>query len=90
MLSGKSAVGEYPVQSVKMLASIAIDVELEAKFSNYPCYNQDKTHALAEAINRIDEILDLQCIVALTETGYSAKVAAAERPGFPLSPLPPH
>lgn len=89
MLSGESAVGEYPVQSVKMLANIAIDVELDAKFINYPCRNQDKTHALAEALNRIDEILNLQCIVALTETGYSAKVAAAERPSVPIVALTP-
>ena len=89
MLSGESAVGEYPIQSVKMLASIAIDVELDAKFNNYPCRNQDKTHALAEALNRIDEILNLQCIVALTETGYSAKVAAAERPSVPIVALTP-
>ena len=89
MLSGESAVGEYPIQSVKMLASIAIDVELDAKFNNYPCRNQDKTHALAEALNCIDEILNLQCIVALTETGYSAKVAAAERPSVPIVALTP-
>lgn len=89
MLSGESAVGEYPVQSVKMLANIAIDIELDAKFTNYPCRNQDKTHALAEALNRIDQILDLQCIVALTETGYSAKVAAAERPSVPIVALTP-
>jgi pyruvate kinase len=83
-------VGEYPVQAVQMLANIAIDIELDAKFINYPCHNQDKTHALAEALNRIDEILDLQCIVALTETGYSAKVAAAERPRVPIVALTPN
>lgn len=90
MLSGESAVGNYPVQSVQMLANIAIDIELEAKFVNYPPREKDKTHALAEALNRIDEILNLQCIIAFTETGYSAKMAAAERPRVPIVALTPN
>ena len=89
MLSGESAVGEYPIQSVRMLASIAIDIESETKFNNYPPRNKDKAHALAEALNRIDQMLALQCIVAFTETGYSAKVAASERPRVPIVALTP-
>jgi pyruvate kinase len=90
MLSGESAVGDFPVQAVKMLASIAADVEPELEFDNYPPRQQDKAHALAEAINSVDKILDLQCIVAFTETGYSAKLAAAERPRAPVVALTPH
>jgi len=90
MLSGESAVGDYPVESVKMLASIATDVEPETKFVNYPARKRDKANALAEALNAIDQVLDLQCIVAFTETGYSAKLAAAERPRVPVVALTPH
>jgi pyruvate kinase len=90
MLSGESAVGEYPVQAVKMLARIATDIEPEINFANYPARHQDKAHALVEALNRVDQILDLQCIVAFTETGYSAKLAAAERPRVPIVAFTPH
>jgi pyruvate kinase len=90
MLSGESAVGDFPVQAVKMLASIASDIEPEIEFDNYPPRQRDKAHALAEAINAVDKILDLQCIVAFTETGYSAKLAAAERPCVPVVALTPH
>ncbi|CCQ60639.1 Pyruvate kinase [Crocosphaera watsonii WH 0401] len=89
MLSGESAVGDFPVQAVNMLASIARDVEPEITFANYPPRNRDKAHALSEAINAVDQVLDLQCIVALTETGYSAKLAAAERPKVPVVALTP-
>ena len=89
MLSGESAVGDFPVQAVKMLASIATDIEGSIKFTNFPSRQQDKTHALAEALNKIDEILDLQCIVAFTETGYSARLAAEERPRAPVVALTP-
>lgn len=80
MLSGESAAGDFPVEAVKMLARIATDVEPEIQFVNYPPSEIDETHAMSEALNVIDKTLDLQCIVALTETGYTAKLAAAERP----------
>jgi pyruvate kinase len=90
MLSGESAVGDYPIQAVKMLARIATDIEKETTFTNYPPRNQDKAEALAEAINVIEKVLQLQCIIAFTETGYSAKLAAAERPRVPVVALTPH
>jgi pyruvate kinase len=90
MLSGESAVGDFPVQAVTMLANIATDIEKEAKFINYPPRNKDKAHAIVEALNAIDQIVDLQCIVAFTETGYSAILAAAERPSVPVVALTPH
>lgn len=84
MLSGESAVGEYPVESVKMLARIARAVEPEIQFTNYPPNYADDTNAISEALHAIDDALDLQCIVAFTETGYTAKLASAERPKAPI------
>lgn len=89
MLSGESAVGNFPVQAVKMLARIATDVEPETQFANYPPSEIDETHAISEALNAIEKTLDLQCIVALTETGYTAKLAAAERPSVPIVAFTP-
>lgn len=80
MLSGESAVGKYPVEAVKMLARIATDVEPETQFVNYPPAEIDDPHAISEALNAIDQVLDLKCIVTLTESGHTAKLAAAERP----------
>ncbi len=90
MLSGESAVGAYPVESVAMLARIAIEVEPSIKFTNYPPRNRDKAHALVEALNAIDQSINLQCIVAFTESGFSAKLAAAERPTVPIIAMTPH
>ena len=87
MLSGESAVGAYPVEAVKMLARIATDIEPETEFVDYPPPEIDDPHAISEALNAIDQVLDLQCIVSLTETGRSAKLAAAERPSVPVVAL---
>ena len=80
MLSGESAVGDYPVEAVKMLARIATDVEPEIDYPNFPPQKIDVPEAISEALNAIDHVLDLQCIVGFTETGYTARLAAAERP----------
>lgn len=90
MLSGESAVGEYPVEAVKMLARIATEVEPAIKFINYPPNHTDDTDAISEALHAIDDTLDLQCIVAFTETGYTAKLASEERPKAPIVAYTPN
>ncbi|MEL7037657.1 MAG: pyruvate kinase [Cyanobacteria bacterium J06592_8] len=90
MLSGESAVGHFPVKAVEMLARITADVEPDLKFVNYPPAESDETHALSEALNTIDKILSLKCIVAFTSTGYTAELAAAERPKAPVVAFTPN
>ena len=89
MLSGESAVGKFPIKAVQMLSKIASDVEPEIEFKNYPPVLSDETHALTEALNTIDKILNLKCIVSYTSTGYTAILAAAERPKVPVVALTP-
>jgi pyruvate kinase len=90
MLSGESAVGSFPVQAVQMLARIARDVEQELEFINTPAAQNDETHALAEALNVIDDTLNLRAIVCFTETGYTAKIASGERPKAPVVAFTPN
>ncbi len=90
MLSGESAVGDYPVEAVKMLARIATETEPEAKFANYPPDRPDDVDAISEALHAIDGTLNLHCIVALTETGYTAQLASEERPSAPIVAYTPN
>jgi pyruvate kinase len=80
MLSGESAVGAYPVEAVMMMSRIANEVEKGLTYANNPPAKSDGPHALSEALNAIDNVLDLKAIVALTSTGQSAILAASERP----------
>jgi len=84
MLSGESAVGDYPVESVKMLARIATEVEPSIQFVNYPPNRTGDADSISEALHAIDDTMDLQCIVAFTETGYTAYLASEERPKAPI------
>lgn len=89
MLSGESAVGEFPVKAVEMLVRIATDVEQDIQFVNNPPATTDETHALSEALNAIDKILSLRCIAAFTSSGYTAMIAAGERPKAPVVAFTP-
>ena len=90
MLSGESAVGEYPVKAVRMLAKIAEDVEREVHFPDLPPPDNDETHALSEALLAIDKILPLRLIVTFTSSGYTALLASKERPSVPVVALTPN
>jgi pyruvate kinase len=80
MLSGESAVGKYPVKAIEIMSRIAKEVERDLNYTNYPPETLDETHAITEALNTIDKILKLRCIVAFTSTGYTAILASQERP----------
>lgn len=90
MLSGESAVGDYPVQAVEIMTRIAREVEKDVQFINFPPAKSDETHAISEGLRAVEEVLDLRCIVALTSSGYTAQLAAAERPKIPVVALTPH
>ncbi len=90
MLSGESAVGEFPIRAVQMLARIATDVEDEIEFINVPPSDSDETHAISEALNAIDSTLALRFIVTFTSTGYTALLASKERPSVPVIALTPN
>lgn len=89
MLSGESAVGNYPIQAVEMMVRIAGEVEQSLKFDNLPPDGDDETHAISEALTTIDQLLNLRCIAAFTTTGYTARLVAAERPRAPIVAFTP-
>lgn len=90
MLSGESAVGEYPVKAVEIMARIAEQVEPETEFTNHPPSENTETYALSEALNCIDKMIDLRCIASFTTTGYTARIASDERPKAPIVAFTPN
>ncbi len=89
MLSGESAVGDYPVQAVEMMSRIASQVETDASFINYPASRTDEVHAISEALHAISDVIDFHCIVAFTASGYTAILASKERLKIPIIALTP-
>ncbi|MCK9423992.1 MAG: pyruvate kinase [Bacteroidales bacterium] len=90
MLSGETAMGDFPVKAVEMMARIAMDVEAKIKFKSYPPLIPSKVMALSQAIDRMEDVIKPRCIVVLTTSGRSAQSVAAMRPNSPVFALTTH
>ncbi len=84
MLSGETAMGDYPVKAVEMMARIALDVEGKIDFKTYPPSGHEAIIALSHAANQMEKVMHPACMVVLTTTGSSAQFIAAERPHTPV------
>jgi pyruvate kinase len=84
MLSGESAVGEYPIQAVEMMNRIACEVEAKIEFRTYPSMEHSEIGAICEAVNRIEKVVAVSGIAVLTASGRSAKFIASGRPKAPI------
>jgi pyruvate kinase len=76
MLSGETAVGEYPVESVAMMARIALEAEKAAKSSVEERGFTNISDTVSKSIQRICQNMPLDKIVTLTRSGYTAKLIA--------------
>ncbi|MDR0533513.1 MAG: pyruvate kinase [Verrucomicrobiales bacterium] len=87
MLSGESAVGQFPVRAVEMMGRIAREVEAAIDFKTYPPTGKTELHALCKAANLIADTINPKYIVVHTTSGYTVQCIAAERPKPPVIAL---
>ncbi|TCV60826.1 pyruvate kinase [Neorhizobium sp. R1-B] len=94
MLSAESASGQYPVEAVSMMASIATTVEQDPLYPSI-IYSQRATpeatgaDAISLAARQIAETLRLSAIVTYTSSGTTGLRASRERPQVPIIALSP-
>jgi pyruvate kinase len=87
MLSGETAIGEYPFEAAAAATRIAKTVE--ARGDHYravqpPCHHTGEAAAVAHAAASISGDADVRAITCYTETGRTARLLSAERPGCPI------
>ncbi len=90
MLSGETATGKYPVETVRTMATIAENTEKEIhydrrritrpEFTEMELAGSKKTRAIAHATCATSFDLGAKCIVALTDSGETARAVSAFRP----------
>ncbi|MGB3813549.1 MAG: pyruvate kinase [Shinella sp.] len=94
MLSAESASGDYPVEAVTTMASVASKVERDPLYPGI-IYAQRSTpeatgaDAISLAARQIAETLKLSAIVCYTSSGTTGLRAARERPDVPVLALSP-
>lgn len=89
MLSGETAAGSYPVESVKMMASIAKRVEQSLQYEDLFRKRMKEakstiTDAISQSVAHTAVALDVAAIVTPTESGYTAKMISKYRPKSPI------
>jgi pyruvate kinase len=82
MLSGETAAGRYPLESVVMMDRIIREAEVHATESLRPARTGDLliSETIAEAICHAAEELKMKAIAVFTETGGSARLVSKYRP----------
>jgi pyruvate kinase len=94
MLSGESAVGKYPVETVAMMARIVADAERHIK-EDTSYDNRERRSGLSiaeticEATAHAANDLDLRGIALFTESGQTARQLSKYHPTAPIFALSP-
>ncbi|MBP1972445.1 pyruvate kinase [Cohnella thailandensis] len=95
MLSGESAAGKYPVQSVATMASIALRAESMYEYANSAAAKQAAaqgetvTEIISEAVVSSSMKLDAKAILTPTVSGYTARMVSKHRPKAPIIAITP-
>jgi pyruvate kinase len=94
MLSAETAVGAYPVEAVRMMASIAELTESDLPFKEWNEFRvktdaRDPAYTIAHTVTEAVHSLGLAAIVVPTLTGRSARLVSAHRPPVPVYALSP-
>ena len=96
MLSGETAVGEYPIQTIKAMALICLETE-EGTLSTrgdhpVPFVGDGNTvaSAVAQAATEIAVNVDAGMIVAFTESGNTARLISKYRPEVAINAFTPN
>ncbi|MGD0733139.1 MAG: pyruvate kinase [Terracidiphilus sp.] len=94
MLSGESAVGKYPVETVAMMARIVADAEYHIKEQNFSEPRERRSHlsiaeTICEATAHAADDLDLRGIALFTESGVTARQLSKYHPAAPIFALSP-
>jgi len=94
MLSGETASGKHPVLACGMMARIVIEAEESPYYTRQPSPIPAQGSSIAEAIARnaadIAREIDARIIVALSESGRTARLVSKARPGVPVIAFSPN
>ncbi len=89
MLSGETAAGKYPVESVRTMAEIAVKIESSLNYdeifrTKFQCADNTITNAISMATCRTALSLNASAIITATASGYTAISVSKFRPKAPV------
>lgn len=94
MLSGETAAGKYPVESVQTMSRIAERAESALRYREIftkqaEAQQTTVTEAISQAVANSSLDLNAKAIVTSTESGYTARMVSKYRPKSPIIAVTP-
>jgi pyruvate kinase len=94
MLSAESAAGDYPVEAVATMNSVAETVEADSIYreiieASRTRVNGTTAEAIMSAAREVAETVNVKAICCFTHSGTTALLAAREKPRVPIIALTP-
>jgi pyruvate kinase len=93
MLSGETAVGKFPVQTVETMARIAASAENTRRFRFYKDITAEEkagyAQIIAQAAYHAAEVASVAAIAVFTSSGLSARLVSRLRPAVPIYAFTP-
>ena len=96
MLSGETAIGEFPLESIRMMKSITLNVEKEIlekdqfnRLINIPETNNPKK-AICFSAYQMAKDLSIKVMVVMTESGDTGNTMSSFRPNTPIIAMTPN
>ncbi|WP_342553831.1 pyruvate kinase [Paenibacillus sp. FSL R7-0652] len=95
MLSGESAAGKYPIQSVRTMAAVARRAETMIDYKEQ--FDQKSAQQVADITEVISQgavssslVLNAKAIITSTESGFTARMISKYRPKAPIIAVTQH
>ena len=96
MLSGETAVGDHPVEAVRMMARIVAETESHIGPNDHASVDPNRSgylsfpDAIAYAATTAAQGINARAIVAFTQSGATARLISKRRPRTPIIAFTPH
>ncbi|MGA8941258.1 MAG: pyruvate kinase, partial [Thermoactinomyces sp.] len=95
MLSGETAAGKYPAESVSTMARIAIRTEASLRYKErfqqkIREMSQTITESISQAVVQTSYTLECSAILTSTRSGYTARMVSKYRPKTPIIAVTPN
>ncbi len=89
MLSAESAAGKFPIEAVRTMHNVAVEVEDDPTYravieASRLAEKQSVADGIVSAAREIAETTDIQAICCFTQSGTTAALVARERPRVPI------
>jgi pyruvate kinase len=94
MLSGETAVGKYPIETVKRMRGIVQEAESDFNYhAFFEAHSQRDYHDVSSAVSmaavKTAYSANAKCIFAFTTSGQTARLVSRLKPSFPIIAVTP-